>query len=87
MERHKPADGQAVCVSIDPPLAEKPSSAQEWRALDAALVERARFDPRQATIVESRFFGEVAALLDVSEATVMRDRRAANAWLGQRLRR
>jgi DNA-directed RNA polymerase specialized sigma24 family protein len=41
--------------------------------------------------VESRFFGglefrEIAALLDVSEATVMRDWRAARAWLGQRLR-
>jgi DNA-directed RNA polymerase specialized sigma24 family protein len=42
--------------------------------------------------VESRFFGgldivEIAALLDVSEATVLRDWRAAKAWLANELRR
>lgn len=60
-------------------------------ALDDALESLARLSPRQAQIVESRFFGglearEVAALLDVSEATVLRDWRAARAWLGRELR-
>lgn len=59
--------------------------------LDRALDELARIRPRQAAIVESRFFGglevaEVAELLEVSEATVTRDWRAAKAWLGLRLR-
>jgi len=43
-------------------------------------------------MVESRFFGgldmtEISALLEVSEATVLRDWRAAKAWLAQELRR
>jgi len=56
-----------------------------------ALQELARFQPRQALMVESRFFGgcdisETAALLGVSEATILRDWRAAKAWLAQALR-
>ena len=44
-----------------------------------------------AMMVESRFFGgldvaETATLLDVSEATVLRDWRAAKAWLAHELR-
>ena len=43
-------------------------------------------------MVESRFFGgldmpETAALLNVSEATVLRDWRAAKAWLTHELRK
>jgi hypothetical protein len=42
-------------------------------------------------MVESRFFGgldvpETAMLLNVSEATVLRDWRAAKAWLAHELR-
>jgi len=49
-------------------------------------------NPRQALMVESRFFGgldiaEIAELLEVSEATVLRDWRAAKAWLAHELRR
>lgn len=59
-------------------------------ALDAALEELAAAHPRQAAIVESRFFGgfdvaEIAELLGVSEATVQRDWRAARAWLAREL--
>lgn len=68
-----------------------PSGAKELLALDAALDELARLQPRQATMIESRFFGgldvtETAALLDVSEATILRDWRAAKAWLANELR-
>jgi DNA-directed RNA polymerase specialized sigma24 family protein len=43
-------------------------------------------------MVESRFFGgldvsETAELLQVSEATILRDWRAARAWLTRELRR
>jgi len=60
-------------------------------ALDAALEELARLQPRQAMMVESRFFGgldvtETATLLNVSEATILRDWRAAKAWLANELR-
>lgn len=62
------------------------ASEKELIALDEALQELARFQPRQATVVESRFFGgcdipEIAAMLGVSEATILRDWRAAKAWL------
>ena len=61
-------------------------------ALDTALEELARIQPRQAMMVESRFFGglditETATLLEVSEATILRDWRAAKAWLAHELRR
>jgi RNA polymerase sigma factor (TIGR02999 family) len=64
----------------------------ELLALDRALDELTRMSPRQGAIVESRFFGgleiaEIAELLDISEATVLRDWRAARAWLVQALRR
>jgi DNA-directed RNA polymerase specialized sigma24 family protein len=60
--------------------------------LDDALKELAEVQPRQAMMVEARFFGglhvaEVAALLETSEATIQRDWRAAKAWLAQELRR
>jgi DNA-directed RNA polymerase specialized sigma24 family protein len=43
-------------------------------------------------MVESRFFGgldvaETAELLGVSEATILRDWRAARAWLANELRK
>jgi len=64
---------------------------RELLGLDSALTELAAIQPRQALMVESRFFGglevgEVAVLLDVSEATILRDWRAAKAWLARELR-
>lgn len=67
-------------------------NAEDLLALNDALDDLARLHPRQATLVESRFFGglemiEIAELLEVSEATVLRDWRAARAWLAKELRR
>jgi RNA polymerase sigma factor (TIGR02999 family) len=61
-------------------------------ALDAALEELARVNPRQAMMVECRFFGgldiaETADLLEISEATILRDWRAVKAWLAHELHR
>lgn len=86
----KRGDGEAMFVSFDDSLHTPLSSGKDLLALDSALAELADLDPRQSAIVESHFFGgleirEIAILLDVSEATVMRDWRAAKAWLGQRL--
>lgn len=80
----------SVFVTFDESLAAAPSTEDELLLLDAALADLALLDPRQAAIVEGRFFGgleisELAALLHVSEATVMRDWRVAKAWLGQKL--
>jgi RNA polymerase sigma factor (TIGR02999 family) len=77
-------------VVFDDSLDEAASCGDDVLALDTALNDLARMSPRQAMLVESRFFGgldisETAALLDVSEATVLRDWRAAKAWLAREL--
>jgi len=85
----KRGDGKAW-VTFDEALASAPAGADDLLALDAALEDLARLNPRQAMMVECRFFGgldvaETAALLEVSEATVLRDWRAARAWLAVEL--
>ena len=60
--------------------------AAELLALDEALDELARLDPRKSRVVELRYFGglsleETAKVLEVSLMTVRRDWRAAKAWL------
>jgi len=84
--------GAEVTVSFDDSVGAPASCGQELLILDGALEELARLHPRQAMMVEFRFFGgfdisETAALLEVSEETIFRDWRAAKAWLGQELRR
>jgi RNA polymerase sigma factor (TIGR02999 family) len=84
--------GGAAVVTFDDSLHTRAADADEILALDAALDALARIHPRQAQMVESRFFGgldipETAELLDVSEATVLRDWRAAKAWLARELKR
>jgi RNA polymerase sigma factor (TIGR02999 family) len=84
-------DGGAVFVTFDDSVTGSASSEEELLALDVALNQLAALEPRQATIVEARFFGglemrEISELLGVSEATVLRDWRAAKAWLGHKLR-
>jgi RNA polymerase sigma factor (TIGR02999 family) len=81
-----------LTVTFDEPMHEAATTGQELLALDAALSQLARANPRQALMVESRFFGgldvtETAEMLGVSEATILRDWRAAKAWLGLELRR
>ncbi len=58
--------------------------------LDGALAELTEIFPRQARVVECRFFGglsveETAAALDSSPRTVKRDWSLARAWLFRRL--
>lgn len=59
-------------------------------ALDEALNELARFDERQAKIVELKYFGgmtndETAKVLNISNVTVRRDWNLAKAWLHQQI--
>ena len=84
--------GDVAVVTFDELRDEAAACGDELLALDAALEELGRIHPRQAMMVESRFFGglditEIATLLDVSEATILRDWRAAKAWLAHELRR
>ena len=82
--------GPELTVTFGDAIQKKPAGEEELLALNTALDELARMSPRQAALVESRFFGgldvpETAALLNVSEATVLRDWRAAKAWLAHEL--
>jgi len=79
-------------ITYDESMLPATTTGRELMALDAALEELARIEPRQAMMVECRFFGgldiaETAALLGVSEATILRDWRAAKAWLTQALKK
>jgi RNA polymerase sigma factor (TIGR02999 family) len=64
--------------------------ATELLALDEALDELAKLDPRKSRVVELRYFGglsleETAEVLEVSMMTVRRDWRAAKAFLFRRV--
>lgn len=66
--------------------------AAELVALDEALEELAKLDPRKSRVVELRYFGglsieETADVLEVSPMTVRRDWRVAKAWLYRALKR
>lgn len=81
----------AVFVTFEDSMGAVDAWADDLVGLDEALDALARLNPRQATLVESRFFGglegrEIAELLGISEATVLRDWRAARAWLSRELR-
>ncbi len=87
----KRGGGQEL-VTFDEGRQGQAARPDEVIALDAALDDLAKTSPRQALLVECRFFGgfdarETAEMLDVSESTVDRDWRAAKAWLSLQMRR
>jgi RNA polymerase sigma factor (TIGR02999 family) len=88
---HKRGGPDAIFVMFDDALGVAADLSEDLLGLDAALNALARMDARQARVVECRFFGglevaETAELLGISEATVLRDWRAARAWLAHALR-
>ncbi|HEU4892742.1 MAG TPA: ECF-type sigma factor [Vicinamibacterales bacterium] len=71
-------------------IAAQDANAAALCALDDALEELRRLDPRRAKVIELRFFGglsidETAEILDISAQSVMRDWRLARAWLAREL--
>jgi RNA polymerase sigma factor (TIGR02999 family) len=87
----KRGSGDAL-VTYDDELDAAAGAPDDVVALDGALDRLAAIHPRQAAMIEARFFGgldvrETAELLDVSEATILRDWRAAKAWLALELQR
>jgi RNA polymerase sigma factor (TIGR02999 family) len=73
-------------ITLDEHVLDLDQQADEILRLDQALEALAVFSPRQVALVEYRFFAglelaEIAQLLEVSEATVSREWRAARAWL------
>jgi RNA polymerase sigma-70 factor (ECF subfamily) len=83
-------DGRRVRVPLDRALATLEERGLDVIALHEALEHLAREHPRQAQVVDLRFFGglsipEVAAALGVSDTTAEGDWRLARAWLRGRL--
>jgi RNA polymerase sigma factor (TIGR02999 family) len=82
--------GDGVRVTLDEAVAPSDERDLDIVALDEALTRLAAFDPRQARIVELRFFGglsveETAEVLSVSAGTVKGDWSIAKAWLRREL--
>jgi RNA polymerase sigma factor (TIGR02999 family) len=84
--------GDYAFVTFDDQTDGTVTESEDVLALDAALDRLAGFSPRQAELVELRFFGgfdaaEAAELLEISESTAARDWRSAKAWLAHEVRR
>ena len=87
--------GEAQRVAFEVAISEAAQMSEpraaELLALDEALAELAKLDPRKSRVVELRYFGglnleETAKVLAVSPMTVRRDWRAAKAWLYKRVK-
>jgi RNA polymerase sigma factor (TIGR02999 family) len=79
-------------VSLDESAVLAPESDRSIVALDDALTAFSQLAPRQAKVVELRYFGglteeEIAAVLKISLRTVERDWVLAKAWLLRELGR
>ncbi len=77
-------------IALDEGLTISPRRDADLLALDDALDKLAQVDPRQAQIVEMRFFGgltvaEVAQVLGVSKRTVESEWKVVRAWLRREL--
>jgi RNA polymerase sigma factor (TIGR02999 family) len=77
-------------VTLDDNVAGPAADADELLAVDAALERLRALDPRQAQLVELRYFAgltieETAEALQISPATVKRDWLSAKAWLQREL--
>ncbi len=84
--------GDTPSISLEDAPTLSSSRAAEFVALDDALNELALLDPRRSRVVEMRYFGgmsveETAAALNLSVDTIMRDWKAAKAWLYAQLNR
>ncbi|MCC6245864.1 MAG: RNA polymerase subunit sigma-70 [Gemmatimonadaceae bacterium] len=82
--------GMATRVTLDEAVSWSGDRDIDLVELDEALLRLALIDPRQARLVELRFFGgltieDTAASLDVSPATVKREWTVAKAWLRREL--
>lgn len=78
--------GGAERVTLDEGLLLSDGNSGQVIAVDDALHQLARVDPRKAQVVELRFFGgltvdESAEVLGVSPDTIMRDWKMAKVWL------
>jgi RNA polymerase sigma factor (TIGR02999 family) len=89
--RSQKRGGAAVRVNLDETAVLSPARDRSILALDDALAEFSQVAPRQARVVELRYFGglsekEIVMVLNVSPRTVRRDWEFARAWLLRELR-
>jgi RNA polymerase sigma factor (TIGR02999 family) len=83
--------GGAIQVSLDETLGVSPGNDESFLALNNALETFSQVAPRQAKVVELRYFGgmseeETAEAMKTSPRTVSRDWQFARAWLMRQLR-
>jgi RNA polymerase sigma factor (TIGR02999 family) len=88
--RHRVKRDGGVHVTLDSAISDERTDRLNLVALDDALQELDTLSPRQARVVELRFFGGLdveatARALDISPATVKRDWTFARAFLLQSL--
>lgn len=79
-------DGIPAQLNLDEAAVLSPSPDRSILALDEALTAFSQIAPRQARVVELRYFGglteeEIVAALKISPRTVRRDWHLARAWL------
>jgi RNA polymerase sigma-70 factor (ECF subfamily) len=84
-------EGERNALSLDHALTLSQEQSVELLDLDEALSDLERFSPRQARVVELRYFAglsvpEVARALGVNPRTVDREWATARAWLRARLK-
>jgi RNA polymerase sigma factor (TIGR02999 family) len=77
-------------VELEEWLAISPERIDEVVSLDEALSRLAKENPRQARVVELRYFGglsieQIAAMLGIAERSVKRDWAVARVWLFREL--
>ena len=83
--------GGAEAAPLEEAWVVSPEPDADVVAIDEALSALSKVYPRKARVIELRFFGglsveETAAVLEISQDTVMRDWRLARAWLARELR-
>jgi RNA polymerase sigma-70 factor, ECF subfamily len=79
-------EGEKYTLPLDEAIVVSGERMAEIVALHDALTDLAKLNARQSQVVELKYFGglsveEIARTLKVSPETVMRDWRAAKAWL------
>ena len=82
--------GPALKVPLDEARMAARSRDHDWVALDEALTDLERLDPRASKVVELRYFGgytdkEVVEALGIALSTVRRDWDFARSWLLDRM--
>jgi RNA polymerase sigma factor (TIGR02999 family) len=84
--------GRLPHVYLDESMDATPQSSEDLVALDDALNDLEKMDPRKARVVELRFFAglsveQTAEALRISAPSVKRDWKLARAWLTRELAR